>query len=126
MGLIHVLSLSNLVISLWISLSYSTMIMFKCGQFKLYWNGDDAFILMPCNWNHLCFSLSISTMIISMRGKIFDDISSCLEYLCVGPPKSIGYRSLIRIMPGTIGAAPISSGIISLGSNDFLLFVDNH
>ena len=98
--LIHVLSLSNLVISVWISLSYSTMIMFKCGQSQLYWNGDNAFVLMPCNWNHSCICLSISTMIIPIFGKIFHDISSCLEYLCVGPPKSIGYWSLIRIMPG--------------------------
>ena len=35
---------------------FSTLVMFRWGQFKKYWNGGNAFMLMPCDSNHCCIS----------------------------------------------------------------------
>ena len=49
LGLICVLSLPNLMISVQITLFFSTLVMSMCGQSKLCWNGCSAFVLMLCD-----------------------------------------------------------------------------
>ena len=56
LGLIHVILFSKLILLVWITLSFSTLVMFRWSQAKVYWNKGSAFMLMPCDLNHCCIS----------------------------------------------------------------------
>ena len=52
MGLNHTILFSTLIISAWITLSFSALVMFRWEQSKLHRNKGNAFVLMPCDLNH--------------------------------------------------------------------------
>ena len=55
--------LSDVMILVQITSFFPPLVMFKCGQSKIYWIGGRAFILMPCD--------NIPTMTKSMFRKLF-------------------------------------------------------
>ena len=84
-----------------ISSNYSiTLVMFRCGESKLYQIGCSTFILMPCDWNQSCI-LAYPKWLSSYLAGYFDCISASLD-IAYGAPKSVGYQWLIRIMAGPI------------------------
>ena len=80
-GLIYVLNLSNLIISVWITPFFSAQSCFKCGQ-SIYWNGNSAFMLMPCDSNHSCVS-TYQRLLSWCSTSSFDDVTANFEYLCL-------------------------------------------
>ena len=69
MGLNHTILFSTLIISAWITLFFSALVMFRWEQSKLYWSRGSAFKLMPCDLNYYCI-LSYQ-MNFSMFSKLF-------------------------------------------------------
>ena len=68
-------------------LLFSTLVMFRWGQSKLYWNGYSAFMFMLSASNHGCIS-TYQQWISPCSTSSFDDISPNLEYLHLGSSQS--------------------------------------
>ena len=127
----------HVIISIQINLFFSSLVMFRFEQSKLYWNRGSAFMLMPCDANHwrkkeiltsfkrLKWSIRSNKRLHLKCCLIFENkyysinikvnkIKRDLGYLRLG----ISQRRWIHVTDRNnasviIGAAPISTGLYS-------------
>ena len=50
----RVAPLSSFMISIWITLLFSTLVLFRCRKSRLYWKGDSTLYIYAMDWNHSC------------------------------------------------------------------------
>ena len=83
------------------SLFFLTLVVFRRGQSKLYWNGSSASILMPFDWNHSCIS-AYKQWLFPCSANILDDISTIRSIYALGAPISVKQFSSIRTLPSSL------------------------